>query len=106
MSSSLGVILAGGLATRMGGGDKGVLPLGSSTLLSHVIDRLTPQVDGIALNVNGDGSRFSHLGFPLLDFGPSHCVKICVRPYWVECVKLCNGLTVMMGGWPCYLLIR
>ena len=57
MSSSLGVILAGGLATRMGGGDKGVLPLGSSTLLSHVIDRLTPQVDGIALNVNGDGSR-------------------------------------------------
>ena len=66
MNGSLGVILAGGLATRMGGGDKGVLPLGSSTLLSHVIDRLTPQVDGIALNVNGDGSRFSHLGFPVI----------------------------------------
>ena len=66
MSGSLGVILAGGLATRMGGGDKGALPLGSSTLLSHVIDRLTPQVDGIALNANGDGSRFAHLGFPVI----------------------------------------
>ena len=66
MSGSLGVILAGGLATRMGGGDKGALPLGSSTLLSHVIDRLTPQVDGIALNANGDGSRFAHLGFQVI----------------------------------------
>ena len=66
MSGSLGVILAGGLATRMGGRDKGALPLGSSTLLSHVIDRLTPQVDGIALNANGDGSRFAHLGFPVI----------------------------------------
>ena len=43
MIQPLGVILAGGQATRMGGGDKGALPLGSSTLLSHVIDRLTPQ---------------------------------------------------------------
>jgi molybdopterin-guanine dinucleotide biosynthesis protein A len=66
MSGSLGVILAGGLATRMGGGDKGALPLGSSTLLGHVIDRLTPQVDGIALNANGDGSRFAHLGFQVI----------------------------------------
>jgi molybdopterin-guanine dinucleotide biosynthesis protein A len=66
MNGSLGVILAGGLATRMGGGDKGALPLGSSTLLSHVIDRLTPQVDSIALNVNGDGSRFAHLGVPVI----------------------------------------
>jgi len=66
MNGSLGVILAGGLATRMGGGDKGVLQLGTSTLLSHVIDRLTPQVNSIALNVNGDGSRFAHLGFPVI----------------------------------------
>ncbi len=44
MKQPLGVILAGGQATRMGGGDKGLLPLGTGTLLAQVIDRLEPQV--------------------------------------------------------------
>ena len=66
MNGSFGVILAGGLATRMGGGDKGALPLGSSTLLTHVIDRLSPQVEGIALNANGNAARFANLGFPVI----------------------------------------
>jgi len=61
-----GVILAGGLATRMGGGDKGLLPLGRGTLLSHVIDRLEPQVAGLALNANGDAARFSSFGLPVV----------------------------------------
>ncbi len=62
----LGVILAGGLATRMGGGDKGLLPLGGQTLLAHVIDRLVPQVFGLALNANGDPARFEGFGLPVL----------------------------------------
>jgi molybdopterin-guanine dinucleotide biosynthesis protein A len=66
MTRPLGIILAGGLATRMGGGDKGRLPLGKSTLLSHVIDRLAPQVDGMALNANGDPARFADTGLPVL----------------------------------------
>ena len=66
MTRPLGIILAGGLATRMGGGDKGRLRLGKSTLLSHVIDRLTPQVDGMALNANGDPARFADTGLPVL----------------------------------------
>ena len=66
MKQPLGVILAGGLATRMGGGDKGLLPLGGTTLLCHVIDRLAPQVAGLALNANGDPARFGHLGLPIL----------------------------------------
>ncbi|MGK7752901.1 MULTISPECIES: molybdenum cofactor guanylyltransferase MobA [unclassified Roseovarius] len=66
MSKPLGVILAGGLATRMGGGDKGLLPLGDGTILDQVIARLGPQVSGMALNANGDPERFANLGLPVL----------------------------------------
>ncbi|MGR3634859.1 MAG: molybdenum cofactor guanylyltransferase MobA [Shimia sp.] len=66
MKQPLGVILAGGQATRMGGGDKGRLMLGDRSILSHVIDRLEPQVAGLALNANGDGTRFDDLGLPVI----------------------------------------
>ena len=66
MKPPVGIILAGGQATRMGGGDKGLRPLGGQTLLGHVIDRLSPQVDTLALNANGDPARFAHLGLPVI----------------------------------------
>jgi molybdenum cofactor guanylyltransferase len=61
-----GVILAGGRATRMGGGDKPLLPLGGRPLLAHVIDRLRPQVDALALNAHGDPARFAAFGLPVV----------------------------------------
>ena len=66
MKAALGVILAGGLATRMGGGDKGMLKIGAQTLLGRVIERLSPQVAGLALNANGDPARFASLGLPVI----------------------------------------
>lgn len=66
MKQPLGVILAGGLATRMGGGDKGLLALRGQSLLSYVVDRLEPQVAGLALNANGDAARFDSFGLPVL----------------------------------------
>ncbi len=69
MTPPLGVILAGGQATRMGGGDKGLLPLGDGTILDLVIARLNPQVAGLALNANGDPTRFERLGLPVLADG-------------------------------------
>ncbi|SIS51246.1 molybdenum cofactor guanylyltransferase MobA [Paracoccus saliphilus] len=66
MNRPLGVILAGGLATRMGGGDKGLLRVGGQSLLAHVIARLEPQVAGLALNANGDPTRFADFGLPVL----------------------------------------
>ena len=73
MSEVLGIILAGGKATRMGGSDKGRLEIGGQSLLLRVIDRLEPQVAGLALNANGDLSRFSDMGLPVLpDTLPDH----------------------------------
>ena len=66
MTHPIGIILAGGQATRMGGGDKGALTLGTSTLLNHVIARLSPQVDAIALNANGDPERFAPYALPVV----------------------------------------
>ncbi|MEL6884489.1 MAG: molybdenum cofactor guanylyltransferase MobA [Pseudomonadota bacterium] len=66
MKAPLGVILAGGLASRMGGGDKGRLQVAGRSLLGHVIDRLSPQVAGLALNANGDPARFADLGLPVI----------------------------------------
>lgn len=66
MKQPLGVILAGGQATRMGGGDKGLLRLGGQTLLTRVVNRLMPQVADIALNANGDPVRFADFEIPVL----------------------------------------
>ncbi|MEM7693843.1 MAG: molybdenum cofactor guanylyltransferase MobA [Pseudomonadota bacterium] len=61
-----GVILAGGLARRMGGGDKCLVPLGHAPMLTHIIARLRPQVDALALNANGDPTRFAAFNLPVL----------------------------------------
>jgi len=66
MIQPYGVILAGGQATRMGGGDKGLRDLGGQTLLARVEARLAPQVAGLALNANGDPARFAGLGMPVI----------------------------------------
>jgi molybdenum cofactor guanylyltransferase len=61
-----GVLLAGGLARRMGGGDKPMRRIGGRTILERVIARLKPQCDGLMLNANGDPSRFSAFGLPVI----------------------------------------
>ena len=67
MVRPLGVILAGGLARRMGGGDKSLLSLGaSSRVLDLVIARLGAQVDQMVLNANGDPARFDEFGLPVV----------------------------------------
>ena len=55
----LGVLLAGGLSRRMGGGDKGLRPLGGKPVMQHAFERLKAQTDGIIINANGDPSRFA-----------------------------------------------
>lgn len=50
----------------MGGGDKGMLPLGGRPLIGHVIARLAPQVAALAISANGDPARWAGFGLPVL----------------------------------------
>lgn len=62
----IGIILAGGQARRMGGGDKARLLLGGQSLLDRVCARLAPQVQTMALNANGDATRFADVSLPVV----------------------------------------
>ncbi|MEM9853186.1 MAG: molybdenum cofactor guanylyltransferase MobA [Pseudomonadota bacterium] len=66
MKQPLGVILAGGRATRMGGADKAFVKLGQAPLIARVIARFEGQVAGLAINANGDASRFEDFGLPVI----------------------------------------
>jgi molybdopterin-guanine dinucleotide biosynthesis protein A len=62
----LGVVLAGGLARRMGGGDKARLRIGGRTILERVLARLKPQCAALILNANGDPARFADTGLAVV----------------------------------------
>ena len=62
---TLGVILAGGLARRMGGGDKALRSVGGQAVLARLVARLAPQVTRLVLNANGDPARFKDFGLPV-----------------------------------------
>src|SRR5436190_19983604 len=62
----VGVVLAGGLARRMGGGDKARLWIGGRTILERVLERLKPQCAALILNANGDPSRFADTGLAVV----------------------------------------
>jgi molybdenum cofactor guanylyltransferase len=62
----VGVLLAGGRSSRMGGGDKCLRALGGSSILAHVIERLKLQVSDIVINANGDAARFARFELPVV----------------------------------------
>lgn len=64
--SVCGLILAGGLARRMGGGDKCLLPLCGKSLLQRTIERAQPQVNHLFLNANGNSLRFARSKLPVV----------------------------------------
>jgi len=68
-STIAGVILAGGLSRRMGGGDKGLRLLAGRSILDHVVDRARPQVGPLVLNANGAPDRFASYGLPVVADG-------------------------------------
>jgi molybdopterin-guanine dinucleotide biosynthesis protein A len=61
----MAVVLAGGLARRMGGGDKCLKLLAGRPILAHVLERLDGQAERVLLNANGDPTRFASWGVPV-----------------------------------------
>jgi len=61
----VGLLLAGGLSRRMGGGDKCLRVLAGRPIISHIIERVRPQVGALVLNANGDPARFATFGLPV-----------------------------------------
>jgi molybdopterin-guanine dinucleotide biosynthesis protein A len=70
---TVGAILAGGLARRMGGGDKPLRAIATRTVLARIVDRITPQVTRLVINANDDPSRFDAFHLPVVsDSLPDH----------------------------------
>jgi len=63
---TLGLVLAGGLARRMGGGDKARIEIGGVTILDRVLATLSAQCTGIIINANGDPKRFADTGLEVV----------------------------------------
>jgi molybdenum cofactor guanylyltransferase len=66
IAKPLGLVLAGGLARRMGGGDKARIRIGGVTILERVLARFQPQCAGTILNANGDPARFADTGLTVV----------------------------------------
>jgi molybdopterin-guanine dinucleotide biosynthesis protein A len=64
--ATYGLVLAGGLARRMGGGDKGLIRIGGATILERALARVGPQCAGLIINANGDPARFARFGLPVV----------------------------------------
>jgi molybdenum cofactor guanylyltransferase len=64
--ATYGLVLAGGLARRMGGGDKAMIRIGRETILERTLARLAPQCAGMVINANGDPARFARFGLPVV----------------------------------------
>jgi molybdopterin-guanine dinucleotide biosynthesis protein A len=103
--SPIGVVLAGGLARRMGGGDKALLSIGGQTILDHIIERLSGQCERLILNVNGPSDRFTGFGLPIIaDTIPDHAgplAGILAALDWIaETHPACPTLLSVAGDTP------
>ncbi|MGB0659719.1 MAG: molybdenum cofactor guanylyltransferase MobA [Mangrovicoccus sp.] len=93
-----GIILAGGQARRMGGGDKGEAVLAGRSLFDRVIDRLAPQLPAIAINANGPKERLAEYSLPVIaDPVPDHpgpLAGVLAGMIWAESLGYDHIVTV------------
>ena len=99
-----GIILAGGQSRRMGGGDKALARLAGRPLLDRIADRLKPQVDAMAVNANGDATRFGALDLPVVpDTIPGFAgplAGLLAGLEWAAAATLCGRLLTVAADTP------
>jgi molybdenum cofactor guanylyltransferase len=104
-----GVVLAGGLARRMGGGDKPLREIGGRTILARVIARLEPQCECLVINANGDPRRFASFGLPVIADGvednPGPLAGILAALDWAAANRP-NAASVLSAPGDCPFLPR
>ncbi len=101
-SGITGLVLAGGEGRRMGGADKGLLPLADRPLVAHVLARLAPQVDGILISANRNLDAYRAFGHPVLPdtvgaaqgplAGLHAGLAACATPWLLTCPCDCPAL--------------
>lgn len=61
-----GLVLAGGQARRMGGLDKGLVPLAGRPMIEYVLEALRPQVGRLLVNANRNLDAYARYGVPIV----------------------------------------
>ncbi len=64
-----GIILAGGLARRMGGVDKGLVLINGRPMIAWAIDALRVQVAELLINANRNHDKYGEFGCAVIDDG-------------------------------------
>jgi molybdopterin-guanine dinucleotide biosynthesis protein A len=100
--ATVGVVLAGGLARRMGGVDKPMCRIGGRTILDHVVARLAPQCSDLLLNANGDPNRFARFRLPVIadavDNHPGPLAGVLTALDWVAQNRSETAWVVSVAG--------
>ena len=103
------MVLAGGLARRMGGGDKPLREIGGRAILTRVIARLKPQCECLLLNANGDPQRFVSFGLPVIADGvknyPGPLAGILAALEWAA-INRPNAQWILSAAGDCPFLPR
>src|SRR5215468_5852688 len=93
-----GIVLAGGLSRRMGGGDKGLRELGGKPLMAYTIERISVQASPVAINANGDLARFAAFGLPVIQDltagRPGPLAGVLAGMRWAEIAAPCARFIV------------
>lgn len=104
-SPSLAIlVLAGGRASRMGGGDKALLEIAGSSILTRLIARLARPATPMAINANGNPARFAAFGLPVfadaMEDYPGPLAGILAGLDWAATLPGCRDLLSVPGDCP------
>ena len=100
-----GLVLMGGRASRMGGGDKALIEIAGRSILDHALDRFRPQVGALALSANGDAARLAGFGLPVLPDAPDGpegpLGGVLAGLAWAAALPGVTHLATIPGDGPC-----